>query len=175
MPHLLSQSGCATDVNSLLWFLNQLPKSHTQGRTTGAKLLVLVPWPVCFMDWWIQTWNLLHKHGSRNHLYALCPTARRIPLSALKPREAYMILASLSPCFFWWLWNLLWLIFWIIFIISPIWAYQGCPPSNLQWSVVTGMVASVFLARIIRNSIPFVCMNATTAYSHASQDPCVHL
>jgi hypothetical protein len=30
-----------------------------------------------------------------------CPTARRrIPLSPLKSREAYMILASLSPCFF---------------------------------------------------------------------------
>jgi hypothetical protein len=48
-------------------------------------------------------------------LYALCPMARRrIPLSPLKSREAYMILASLSPCFFWQLWNLLWLIFWII-------------------------------------------------------------
>jgi hypothetical protein len=39
----------------------------------------------------------------------------------------------------------------------------------------SGMVASVFLVQIIGNSIPFVCMNATTAYSHASQDPCVHL
>jgi hypothetical protein len=86
-----------------------------------------------------------------------------------------MILASLSPCFFLWLWNLLWLIFQIIFIISPIRAYQGCPPSNLQCSIFTGMVANVFLAWIIGNSIPFVCMNATTAYSHASQDPCVHL
>jgi hypothetical protein len=38
-----------------------------------------------------------------------------------------------------------------------------------------GMVANVFLARIIGNSIPFVHMNTTTAYSHASQDPCVHL
>jgi hypothetical protein len=37
------------------------------------------------------------------------------------------------------------------------------------------MVASVFLAQIIGNSIPYVHMNATTAYSHASQDPCVHL
>jgi hypothetical protein len=52
---------------------------------------------------------------------------------------------------------------------------RGCPPSNLQCSIFTGMVASVFLAQIIRNSIPFVRMNATTAYSHASQDPCVHL
>jgi hypothetical protein len=41
--------------------------------------------------------------------------------------------------------------------------------------VSTGMVASVFLVQIIRNSIPFVHMNATTACSHASQDPCVHL
>jgi hypothetical protein len=69
--------------------------------------MLLAPWPVCFVDWWIWTWKLLHKHGSRNQLYALCPMARRrIPLSPLKSREAYMILASLSPCFFWWLWNL---------------------------------------------------------------------
>jgi hypothetical protein len=86
-----------------------------------------------------------------------------------------MILASLSPCFFGWLWNLLWLIFQIIFIISPIWAYQGCPPSNLHCSIFPGMLASVFLARIIGQSIPFVHMNATIAYSHASKDPCVHL
>jgi hypothetical protein len=138
--------------------------------------MLLAPWPVCFVDWWIRTWSLLHKHGSRNQLCALCPMAkRRIPLSRLKSREAYMILASLSPCFFWWLWNLLWLIFQIIFIISPIQAYQGCPPSNLQCSVFTGMVAHVSLVWIIRNIIPFVRMNATTAYSHASQDPCVHL
>jgi hypothetical protein len=32
-------------------------------------------------------------------------------------------------------------------------------------------VASVFLVQIIGNSILFVRMNATTAYSHASQDP----
>jgi hypothetical protein len=52
---------------------------------------------------------------------------------------------------------------------------SGVSTSNLQCSVFPGMVASVFLARIIRNSILFVCMNATTAYSHASQAPCVHL
>jgi hypothetical protein len=40
--------------------------------------------------------------------------------------------------------NLIWLIFQIIFIISPIWAYQGCPPSNLQCRVFPSMVASVF-------------------------------
>jgi hypothetical protein len=82
--------------------------------------------------------------------------------------------ASLSPCFSWWLWNVWWLIFPIRSIISPAWAYQGCPPSNLQCSVFTGMVASVFLVWIIGNSIPFVHMNATTAHSHDSQDPCVH-
>jgi hypothetical protein len=31
------------------------------------------------------------------------------------------------------------------------------------------------LVQIIGNSIPFERMNATTAYSHTSQDPCVHL
>jgi hypothetical protein len=125
--------------------------------------------------WQIQKWSLLPKHGSRNKPYALCPTAkRRIPLSPLKSREAYTILASLSPCFSWWLWNGWWLIFPIRSIISPTWAYQGCPPSNLQCSVFTGMVASVFLGWIIGNNIPFVIMNATTAHSHASQDPCVH-
>jgi hypothetical protein len=47
--------------------------------------MLLAPWPVCFMDWWIQTWNLLHKQGSRNQLYALCPMARSwMPLSPLK-------------------------------------------------------------------------------------------
>jgi hypothetical protein len=58
-------------------------------------------------------------------------------------------ISVLITLFFWWLWNLLWLIFQIIFIISPIWAYQGCQPSNLQCSVFPGMVASIFLVRII--------------------------
>jgi hypothetical protein len=25
--------------------------------------MLLVPWPVCFMDWWIWTWNLLHAQA----------------------------------------------------------------------------------------------------------------
>ena len=51
---------------------------------------------------------------------------------------------------------------------------QGYPPSNLQCSIFTGMVASVLLVQIIGNSIPFVHTSATAANSHANQDPCVH-
>jgi hypothetical protein len=37
------------------------------------------------------------------------------------------------------------------------------------------VASSVFLAWIIGNSIPFVHMNATKAYSYISQDLCAHL
>jgi hypothetical protein len=69
-------SSLATSIQTLLLQLQQNQQQPSLGNAAGP------------------------KHGSRNKPYALCPTARRrIPLSPLKSREAYMILASLSPCF----------------------------------------------------------------------------
>jgi hypothetical protein len=138
--------------------------------------MLLAPWPVCFMDWWIQTWNLLHKQGSRNQLYALCPMARSwMPLSPLKIQRGLHDISILITLFL-----LMTLKSTTIDLPDHLHyltylSLSGVSTKQFAMQCFTGMVASVFLVWIIGNSIPFVCMNATTAYSHASQDPCVHL